>query len=141
MHPPRPALVLKMGVYLGGKGPRRSQNRPLPSQLPCCPSPGQPRLGALPGNDSFLPPQAPGPSSAAPSSSADTALSVLGLPWPARGALSGLGLALDTCLTGELWPGQTLLRVVSQGPQPAVPTFNPCEGNAKVPAGRVGRLG
>lgn len=71
---PSPASTHPGDGCRGGAQERKSGRaalRPLPEPL---------SREAPPGGGSFLPPQAPGPSSAAPLNRADTGLPVLGLP-------------------------------------------------------------
>lgn len=48
-----------------------------------------------------------------------------------RGSPERAGPTLGTSSIGGQWPGQTMPIMGSQWPQSAVPTFDPCEGNAE----------
>lgn len=119
-----PTPVPEMGVDFGKKGPRRSQAQ---AALPPLPGAGQARgstwwqlLPALAGA---------GPLLHALRRCGDTALPVLGVSRGDKGILGALGpelvpASLGTC---QEWAAHSLSLLLA---------FDPCEGNARVPAGR-----
>lgn len=127
--PPPPALVQEMGCGLRLGEEKKPGPSPSPRNCPATLGPEQPshtglRLVAAP---SFLhPPPASAPGSGpllrGPALLTQPCPS-LGCPGQERGPEQA-GPNLGACLTGGLWPGQTLPSVQPQ-PQSAVPVFDP----------------
>lgn len=89
------------------RGPgKEARPQPLPVQLSCHPRPEQPRREAPSGGGSFLPPTGARPLLRGPALLTQPCPS-LGCPGPGEGTEQA-GPNLGTCLTGGLWPGQTL---------------------------------